>query len=113
MNKEEKALAKKILDAFYSSTAHQNSFTREENIILERWRVLKIINEDAFPETTHLKSDQKTFRQRDSYPFTEKGDEDRKKHWYLKFRNNIWIMIIRDGAAVLTLWLTFSKLLGE
>lgn len=101
MNKEEKKLAKKVL-AFFNSTAKPDgAFTREENIILERWRVHRITNENAFVETTSMNSDYKEYLQVLDYPFTSFGDEEIKKDWYLQFRDSKCIIIIRDILTVI------------
>ena len=88
MNKAEKTLADKVL-AFYNSPSKNNhNFTREDNIILERWRALKIINEDAFIDATSFSSKQKEYLQSLNYPFTPFGEEERKRDWNLDFRDS-------------------------
>lgn len=79
MNKAEKELAKKVLDFYNSPSKTKAGFTREENIILERWRVQKIINEEAFADITSLNSDHREYIQVLGYPFTPKGEEDLQK----------------------------------
>jgi hypothetical protein len=100
MNKAEKKLARKVLDYFYSPSKAGGGFTREENIILERWRVYKIINEDAFTDVTPWESKQKEYFQIPGYPFTSFGDDEIKKNWYLNFRDSKGVIIIRDILTV-------------
>ena len=101
MNKAEKILAKKVL-AFYSSPSKVNhNFTREESLILERWRVHRIINEDAFIDVTSMSSGYKEYLQSQNYPFTSFGDEEIKKDWYLQFRDSKGVIIIRDTLTVI------------
>jgi hypothetical protein len=113
MNKAEKTLAKKVL-AYYNSPPKNYSFTREENNIIERWRVHKIINEDAFVDATSMSSNHKEYLQTRNFPFTSFGSEEIKKNWYLHFRDNIGIIIIRDIftviAFLISLYLGISKI---
>jgi hypothetical protein len=114
MNKAEKQLAKKVLAYFSSSPKTDAGFTREENIILERWRVHKIINEDAFQNMTSMSADHKEYIQTLNYPFTAFGDEEIRKDWYLRFRNSKGIIIVRDILTVIaflvSLYLAIAKI---
>jgi hypothetical protein len=115
MNKDEKKLAEKVL-AFYNSQSKAGSgFTHDENIILERWRAHRIINEEAFEDLTPMNAGYKEYYQKLEYPFTAFGDEERKKDWYLHFRNSKGISIVRDILTViaflLSLYLTISNLI--
>ncbi len=114
MTKAEKELAKKV-KAFLNSPSKANSgFTSEENIILERWRVHKIINENAFLDVTSHASEHKEYIQTINYPFTSLGDEEIKKDWYLQFRNSKGIVIVRDILTVIaflvSLYLAIAKI---
>jgi hypothetical protein len=100
MNKDEKELAKKILAYYYSQSKIASDFTREENMILERWRVHKIINDDAFKDLTGFGDNHKIYAQGQSYPFTPFGDDEIKKNWYLSFRDSKGVIIIRDILTV-------------
>ncbi len=117
MNKEEKKLAKKLLAFFNSPPKNDPGFTREENIILERWRVHKILNEDAFHDMTSINSDHKEYLRGVGYPFTAFGDEEIKKDWYLQFRNSKGIIIIRDLLTVIafliSLYIAISQLIQK
>ena len=100
MNKKEKRLAKKLI-AFYNSPINNSQkFSNEENIILERWRVIRIINEDAFGNITSHSSNHKEYLQNRNYPFTSHGDDEVKKNWYLKFRNSNPVIVVRDILTV-------------
>lgn len=103
-NKAEKELAKKVL-AFYKSPQKTGyGFTDEENMILESWRVHKKINEEAFVDVTSHASEHKKYIQNQlCYPFTSLGDEERKKNWYLRFRNSTGITIARDILTLMAL----------
>jgi hypothetical protein len=113
MNKSEKKLAKKILATFQSGPKNDAGFTRDENMIIERWRTHKIINEDAFVDMTSGNSDHKEFLQILEYPFTYFGDQEIKKNWYLHFRESKGITITRDVLTVIaflvSLFLAISK----
>jgi hypothetical protein len=100
MDKAEKTLAKKLLNT-YQGLSNSGSFTREEELILERWRVHKIINEDAFVDVTAMSSDHKEYLYGQGYPFTSLGDEEIKKNWYLQFRDSNGVKIIRDIFTVI------------
>ncbi len=117
MNKEEKKLAKKLLAIFNSPYKNDHSFTREENLILERWLVHKILNEDAFHDVTSGNSDHKEFIRGIGYPFTALGDEERKKDSYLQFRNSKVLIIIRDiltvTAFLISLYLAIAQLIHK
>jgi hypothetical protein len=116
MNKAEKTLANKVL-AFYNSPSKNYSFTREENNILERWRVHKIINEGAFIDVTSASSNHKEYLQTRNFPFTSSGSEEIKKNWYLHFRDNIGNIIVRDIftiiAFLISLYLGISKIIQK
>jgi len=101
MNKAEKALAKKV-KAFYESPKIDAGFTRDENIILERWRAYKIIDEKAFIDMTAGNDDYKSYVQTLNYPFTSFGDQTIKKNWYFRFRESTPITIIRDILLVIS-----------
>ena len=115
MNKKEKALTKKLLDSYQLGKGI--SFNDEENIILERWRVQGIINEDAFIDFTGINSTHKEYIQGMPYPFTRLGEEERKKNWYLNFRDGKGIIIVRDILTVIaflvSLYLAISQVLGK
>ena len=100
MNKAEKALAKKIL-AVYKGSSKSGNFTREEELILERWRVHKMLNEDTFVDVTAMNSDHKEYLYGQGYPFTSLGDEEMKKSWYFQFRDSNGVKIIRDIFTVI------------
>ena len=108
MNNAEKRLANKLL-----SDANPD-LTPEDNLILERWEAQGILNKDAFHDGTSVSANHKEYLRGVGYPFTAQGEEERKKHWYLKLRNNIWIVVVRDVATVaafiLSIWLTLAKL---
>lgn len=108
MNKAEKRLADKLL------SDPNPDLTPEDNLILERWEAQGILNKDAFQDGTSLSAKHKEYLRGLGYPFTDHGEEERTKHWYLKLRNNIWIVVIRDVATVaafiLSIWLTVAKL---
>lgn len=117
MNKAEKKLAKKVL-AFYSAPSKTDAgFTRNENIILERWRVQKIINESAFLDMTSVVSDHKEYVQTLDYPFTSLGEQEIKKNWYLDFRDSKGIIVIRDLLTVIaflvSLYLAISNIINK
>jgi len=117
MNKAEKKLVKKVLAYFNSPSIGAPSFTREENLILERWRVHKIINQDAFSDVTSHSSNHKEYIQSLGYPFTSFGDEEIKKDWYLQFRNSKGIIIVRDLLTVIafliSLYIAISQLIHK
>lgn len=100
MDKAEKALAKKLLN-MYKGISKLEGFTREEELILERWRVHKIINEDAFVDVTAGNSNHKEYLYGQGYPFTFLGDEEIKKNWYFQFRDSNGVKIIRDIFTVI------------
>lgn len=108
MDKAEKALAKKLL-AVYKGTLKFNNFTREEELIIERWRVHKILNEDAFVDVTAVNADHKEYLYRQGYPFTSIGDEEIKKNWYFQFRDSNGVKIIRDIFTIISF---FSSLIA-
>ncbi len=96
MNKAEKKLAKKILTAYGSGLKKCEDLTRDEWMIFERWRAQKIINLEAFYDSTSANADHKEYLQNLDYPFTDFGYKEINKNWYLDFRGNIIITIIRD-----------------
>jgi hypothetical protein len=116
MNKLDKKLAKKVLARFNFSDPG-SSFTRDENLILERWRTLKIINEDAFTDVSALQDDHKEYLQVPGYPFTKLGEEEIKKSGYMHFRESKGITILRDALTVfaflVSLILAISKLIQQ
>lgn len=113
MNKAEKTLVQKVKANFNSPKADAG-FTRDENIILERWRTLNIINEDAFLDCTAGNSDHKEYLQNRNYPFTYFGEQEITKSWYIHFRESKGITILRDVLTVIaflvSLYLAISKL---
>ena len=117
MNKAEKKLAKKVLAFYNSQSKTEVDFTREENIILERWRAHKIINQEAFLDMTPVNSDHLQYIQTQNYPFTSLGDEEIKKDWYLHFRNSKGVIILRDiltvVAFLVSLYLAISNILQK
>lgn len=100
MDKAEKTLAKKLL-AIYKGSSKFDGFTREEELILERWRVHKILNEGAFVDVTAGNADHKEYLYGQGYPFTSVGDEEIKKNWYFQFRDSNGVKIIRDIFTVI------------
>jgi len=118
MNKAEKQLVDKVL-AFHKSPSKTGySFTDEESLILERWRVHKIVNENAFIDVTSMSSDHREYIQdKTHYPFTAFGDEEIKQHGYLKFRNSKGIIIVRDVLTViaflLSLYIAIANILQK
>lgn len=113
MNKAEKALAQKVKTNF-NSPSKATGFTRDDYLILERWRTLKIINEDAFVDATSLGDDHKTYLQTQSYPFTHFGEQEIAKTGYMHFRESKEITILRDALTVIaflvSLYLAITKL---
>jgi preprotein translocase subunit Sec61beta len=113
MNKAEKTLAQKV-KAYINSPNTDAGFTRDENLILERWRTLKIINEDAFTDVTSLQDDHKEYLQVPGYPFTHFGEQEITKSGYMHFRESKGITILRDALTVIaffvSLWLAIAKL---
>jgi hypothetical protein len=101
MNKAEKMLAKKLKALYEDSSKSGERFSRDEELILERWRVLSIINLDAFCDITAGSSDHKKYLFVQGYPFTSFGDDEIKKSWYLHFRDSKGIIIIRDLFTVI------------
>ncbi|MBN8658694.1 MAG: hypothetical protein J0M11_23355, partial [Anaerolineae bacterium] len=65
--------------------------------------------------TTYADKGQRVFIKGVGYPLTLQGEKEYTKHWYLEFRNNIWIVFIRDFIGLVMLgisvWLTLSKIL--
>jgi hypothetical protein len=113
MNKTEKELAKK-LKAFYSSPSKNGAgFTREENLILEHWRALGILNEDAFYDMTAMNSDHKEYIQCRDYPFTSSGEDEVKKNWYLHFRDSKSVIIVRDVFAAISFLVALYVAISE
>ena len=70
-------------------------------MILERWRVHKILNEDAFVDVTSMNSDHKEYLYGQGYPFTSFGDEEIKKSRYFQFRDSNSVKIVRDIFTVI------------
>jgi hypothetical protein len=114
MDQAEKALAKKV-KAFYKSPKSDAGFTRDENLILERWKALNMLNEGVFLDITTLNSDHKEYIQSIGYPFKEFGEQEIKKDWYMHFRESKGITILRDAFTVIaffvSLYLTVAKFL--
>jgi hypothetical protein len=114
MNNTEKKFARRVLAIFYGVSKDTPEFTREENLILERWRSHKIITEDAFFDVTSGSSKHKEYIQSAlNYPFTALGDKEINEDWYLQFRNSRNIILIRDTltfiAFSISLYLAISK----
>jgi predicted nucleotide-binding protein len=80
MNKAEKALAQKVMARFNSPTDGGVDFTRDENLILERWSVVGIINKDAFVDASSLQDENKVYLQVPGYPFTLFGEQEINKN---------------------------------
>jgi len=99
MNKIETRLAKKTLDSH--KLGKGIGFSGEENVLLERWRVQGIINEDAFMDVTSHSPPRKEYIQGIKYPFTRLGEQERNKNWYLSFRDSRGIIIVRDMLTVI------------
>jgi hypothetical protein len=114
MNKAEKTLAQKVKANFNSPSETDASFSRDENLILERWRTLKIINEDAFVDVTSYSDDHKEYLQVPGYPFTHFGEQEITKSRYMHFRESKGITILRDVLTVIafliSLYLAIAKL---
>jgi hypothetical protein len=110
MDKAEKILAKKLLN-MYKGSSESVIFTRDEELILERWRVHKIINEDAFIDATAINSDHKEYLYGQGYPFTSLGDEEIKKNWYFQFRDSNGVKIIRDIFTVIAFFASLFALI--
>jgi len=112
MNKAEKALVIKVKNNFISPKTAA-SFMREENMILEKWRTLGIINEDAFIDCTTMNSGHKEYLQNLNFPFTNIGEQEINKNWYMHFRESKGITILRDVLTVIaflvSLYLAISK----
>ena len=113
MDKAEKKLAKKLLDFYQSSNKKIDGFSREENIILERWRALKMLNEDAFHNMTSHGSDVKEFVTGLGFPFTLLGYKEYKKNWYIQFREGELVTVIRDVLTVVAFSLSLYLALVE
>lgn len=117
MNKAEKNLAQKILDHMYAQTRSSIDFSREENIIIDRWIVHGIANKEAFHEATPINSNHRQYLRGIGYPFTEKGDQEINKNWYLHIRNNMNVILLRDFftliAFIASLWLAILKVVSE
>jgi hypothetical protein len=117
MNKAEKALAKKVMKRFNSLSKTGADFTRDENLILERWRTLKIINEDTFKDVTSGQDHQKQYLQVPGYPFTHFGEQEQTKSGYMHFRESKWMTILRDAfvgfSFLVSLYVTISKVIQK
>ncbi|MGA2505099.1 MAG: hypothetical protein ABSG01_13495 [Anaerolineales bacterium] len=113
MNKAEKALAKKVMARFNSPSQTGADFTRDENLILERWRTLKIINEETFADVSAGQDEYKQYLQVTGYPFTNFGEQEQTKSGYMHFRESKWITILRDAfvgfSFLVSLYVTISK----
>jgi hypothetical protein len=105
MDKAEKALLEKL------KKETEPSFTREENIILQRWDAHGFLNPKAFHDSTSVISDHKEYDRGRGHPFTALGDAELNKHWYLKFREGKTVTVLRDLATVfafgMSVWLAF------
>ena len=101
MDRAEKMLTKKLKAWYKDPSKSGERFSREEELILERWRVHNIIDMDAFRDITAGSSDHKKYLYVQGYPFTSFGDEEIKKSWYLHFRDSKGIIIIRDVFTVI------------
>ena len=116
MKTAEKALVKKV-KGYYKSPKSNASFTREENMLLERWRATKVINEAAFIDVTTMKSDHKEFLQGLDYPFSDLGEKEISKGWYMRFRDKQGIIFLRDFMTVIaflaSLYLGILKILSK
>lgn len=113
MNKAEKTLAQKVKTNF-DSPSKATGFTRDEDLIIERWRTLKILNEDTFVDATGMGDDHKTYLQTLGYPFTNFGEQEITKSGYMHFRESKGITILRDTLTVIaflvSLYLAITKL---
>jgi hypothetical protein len=79
MDKAEKALVQKVKARFYSPIDGGIDFTRDENLILERWMVHKILNEKAFVDASAPQDEYKMYFQVPGYPFTHFGEQEINK----------------------------------
>lgn len=116
MDKAEKALAKKLKAIYYGSSKSRD-FSREEELIIERWLVHKLLNEDVFVDTTSMNADHKEYLYGQGYPFTFLGDEKINKNWYFQFRDSNGVKIVRDIftviAFLISLILAASKIISS
>ena len=115
MNKEEKKLYKKIESIYRSVHNTEKSFTRDENLIIDRWISNGILHKDAFSDTTAFNDSHKLYIQKLGYPFTTFGEAEYKKDWYLQFRSSKGAVVIRDlfvaFSFLASLYLTITKIL--
>ena len=94
MNRTEKQLANKLVKGSASD------FTPEENIILEHWDAKGMLNKAAFHDATAGNAAHKQYIRGIGYPFSNLGDEEFHRHWYLQFRNSIGVAIVSDIMTV-------------
>jgi hypothetical protein len=118
MTKEEKRFMKKLLETYRFTDKNVRAFTREENMIIERWLVHGLLNPAAFANVTAHGDNYRNFIPNlGHYPFTTLGDEERSKSWYLEFRNRPIVILLRDGftvfAFIVTLMLTLAELFSK
>ena len=78
MNKEEKKLYKKIEDIFNSVPNIDKTFTRDDNLIIDRWLSGGILNKDVFEDATSFGDTHKLYLQKIGYPFTPLGESKYK-----------------------------------
>jgi hypothetical protein len=98
MKKNEKKLSEKLIFNYKNADTNRH-FTLEENLILESWRATGKLNNDAFHDNTAGNGTFKQYIQGIGYPFSNSGEEERKKSWYRRFRDNMWIIIFRDAMT--------------
>ncbi len=118
MTREEKALALKIKNCFEAKVKAQQEFTRAENLIIARWLSVGVLSETAFVNIGNFGADYMPFVQMSTiYPFTQKGEDETTKGWYMRLRQSKAIAIIRDIltaiAFIVSLYLAVTKLLPD
>jgi predicted nucleotide-binding protein len=79
MNQAEKELAQKITANFTSPSGPSGGFTRDENLILERWMTLQFLNRKAFVDVSSMQDANKEYLQVPGYPFTTLGEHEINK----------------------------------
>ena len=78
MDKEEKKLYKKIESIYYSVPNTEKNFTRDDNLIIDRWISGGILNKDVFADNTAYSDTHKLYTQKLGYPFTPLGESEYK-----------------------------------
>lgn len=113
MNSKEKKLAKKLMGLFNSPQKKSGGFSDEENVILDRWYALNIINRDAFHDVTSHASRGKQYIYGHGYPFAQRGDEEYNSNWYTDFRKGLVVTIVRDILTVTAFLISLYLALRE